>query len=42
MYHKFASGKLPGGLDLRMTVILPALVILPDMSVVLRMAFCYL
>ena len=33
MYHKFACRKLPGGLDLYMTVILLALVILPDTSI---------
>lgn len=33
MYHKFASRKLPGGSDLSMTVILLALVMLPDMSI---------
>ena len=33
MYHKFASRKLSGGSDLYMTVILLALVILPDTSI---------
>lgn len=33
MYHKFASRKLPDGLDLYMTVILLALAISPDMSI---------
>ncbi|MDE0284427.1 MAG: YqgE/AlgH family protein [Gammaproteobacteria bacterium] len=33
MYHKFASRKLPGGSDLYMTVILLALVIVPDMGI---------